>query len=263
MRTSASAEHLGVDPLSTARAFGQMVRHGGVVSGASTLTMQAVRLLEPRPRTLGSKLIEMARALQLEAHYSKDEILGIYLTLAPFGGNLEGVRAASLAYFGKEPKLLTPGEAALLVALPQSPTRLRPDRFPQAARAARDRVLLRVAAAGALDPEAAREATEQPTPAARAAAAVPGAASGRAAAGRRTAAGRCCAAPSTAGCRRGWRSWPTGRSAASTPAATWRRWWSRTRPGGWSAISAPAPSSRSGATARWTSPAPCARPARR
>ncbi|WP_342238686.1 penicillin-binding protein 1C [Inquilinus sp. OTU3971] len=159
--------HLGVDPLSTARAFGQMVRHGGVVSGASTLTMQAVRLLEPRPRTLSSKLIEMARALQLEAHYSKDEILGIYLTLAPFGGNLEGVRAASLAYFGKEPKLLTPGEAALLVALPQSPTRLRPDRFPQAARHARDRVLLRIAAAGALDLEAAREATEQPTPATR------------------------------------------------------------------------------------------------
>jgi penicillin-binding protein 1C len=159
--------HLGVDPLSTARAFGQMVQHGGVVSGASTLTMQAVRLLEPRPRTFGSKLIEMARALQLEAHYSKDEILGIYLTLAPFGGNLEGVRAASLAYFGKEPKLLTPGEAALLVALPQSPTRLRPDRSAQAARAARDRVLLRVAAAGALDPDAAREATEQPTPVAR------------------------------------------------------------------------------------------------
>ncbi|MDR6292064.1 penicillin-binding protein 1C [Inquilinus ginsengisoli] len=159
--------HLGVDPLATARAFGQMVRHGGVVSGASTLTMQTVRLLEPRPRTLGSKLIEMARALQLEAHYSKDEILGIYLTLAPFGGNLEGVRAASLAYFGKEPTLLTPGEAALMVALPQSPTKLRPDRFPKAARAARDRVLLRVAGAGALDPQAAQEATEQPTPTVR------------------------------------------------------------------------------------------------
>lgn len=159
--------HLGVDPLATLRAFGQMVAHGGVVSGASTLTMQTVRLLEPRPRTLGSKLIEMARALQLEAHYSKDEILGIYLTLAPFGGNLEGVRAASLAYFGKEPKLLTPGEAALLVALPQSPTRLRPDRFPKSARAARDRVLLRVAGAGAIGVDVAHEATEQATPTTR------------------------------------------------------------------------------------------------
>jgi penicillin-binding protein 1C len=162
-------DHLGVDPLALFRAAGQMVAHGRIVSGGSTLTMQTVRLLEPRPRTLLSKLIEIGRALQLEAHYSKAEILGIYLTLAPYGGNIEGVRAASLAYFGREPTVLSAGEAALLVALPQSPTRLRPDRFPEAARAARDRVLARAAEGGVLDPVAAREAAESPTPDRRAA----------------------------------------------------------------------------------------------
>jgi penicillin-binding protein 1C len=161
-------DHHGVDPLALVRAIGQLATSGRVVSGASTLTMQTVRLLEPRPRTLWSKIIEIGRAIQLEAHYGKDEILAMYLTLAPFGGNLEGVRAASLAYFGKEPRALTAGEAALLVALPQSPTRLRPDRFPEVARAARDRVLVRVAGEGAIDPGAAAEAMETPTPVARA-----------------------------------------------------------------------------------------------
>ena len=151
------AWHGGVDPLALARATGQWVANGHVVSGGSTLTMQVARLLEPRPRTLGAKLIEMVRAHQLEAHLSKDEILGLYLTLAPFGGNLEGVRAASLAYFGKEPRYLSPAEAALLVALPQSPTALRLDRNPEAAQVARDRVLDRVAAAGVItETEAAR-----------------------------------------------------------------------------------------------------------
>src|SRR5574341_566043 len=86
--------HWGVDPLALMRALGQWARAGRVVSGASTLTMQTVRLLEPRPRTMGAKLVEMARALQLEWHYDKRAILGMYLTLAPYGGNLEGVRAA-------------------------------------------------------------------------------------------------------------------------------------------------------------------------
>jgi penicillin-binding protein 1C len=123
-------EHWGVDPLAAVRAAGQWIGTGHIVSGASTLTMQAARLLEPRARTrtFGAKLVQTARALQLEWHFSKREILGIYLTLAPMGGNLEGVRAASLAYFGKEPKQLTVAEAALLVAIPQSPERRRPDR---------------------------------------------------------------------------------------------------------------------------------------
>ncbi len=137
-------DHGGVDPLALARAIGQAVAAGRIVSGASTLTMQTARLLEPRPRGLLSKAIEMLRALQLERRYSKDRILAMYLTLAPFGGNLEGVRAATWAYFGHEPSALTAGEAALLVALPRAPSRLRPERFAEAARKARDRVLRRV-----------------------------------------------------------------------------------------------------------------------
>lgn len=143
-------DHLGIDPLAMTRALRQWIQAGRIVSGASTLTMQTARLLEPRDRTLATKLIEMARAFQLERRYDKDEILSVYLTLAPFGGNLEGVRAASLAYFGKEPDHLTPAEAALLVALPQSPEALRPDRAPEAAMAARNRVLDRAADEGVI-----------------------------------------------------------------------------------------------------------------
>jgi penicillin-binding protein 1C len=141
-------DHAGVDPL--ARALTQWAVSGTVVSGASTLTMQVARLLEPRPLTLWSKGLEMLRALQLEAHLSKKEILGIYLTLAPYGGNLEGIRAASLAWLGKEPAHLTDAEAALLVVLPQAPSRLRPDRHPERARTARDKVLQRSVKYGAL-----------------------------------------------------------------------------------------------------------------
>lgn len=156
--------HWGVDPLALLRAIAQWARAGHVVSGASTLTMQTVRLLEPRPRTIGSKLLEMARALQLEWHYDKRAILGMYLTLAPYGGNLEGVRAASLFYFGKEPERLTDAEAALLVALPQSPEALRPDRHAAAALAARGRVLARMTSVGVLTPQAVAEASAQPIP---------------------------------------------------------------------------------------------------
>jgi penicillin-binding protein 1C len=159
--------HPGVDPLALARAVGQLLSEGRVVSGGSTLTMQTVRLLEPRERTFGAKLIEMARALQLEWRYGKREILDMYLTLAPFGGNLEGVRAASLFYLKKEPAYLTDAEAALLVALPQSPERLRPDRRAAAAEAARNRVITRMAALGVLSAQAASEALEDPVPAAR------------------------------------------------------------------------------------------------
>ena len=160
-------DHPGVDPLAVLRAFGQWIGSGRVVSGASTLTMQTARLLEPRPRTLPAKIVEAARALQLERRLTKDEILSIYLTLAPYGGNVEGVRAASLAYLGKEPAALRPAEAALLVVLPQAPTRLRPDRHPEAARAARDKVLDRMVALGVLDAVRAAEARAEPVPAER------------------------------------------------------------------------------------------------
>jgi penicillin-binding protein 1C len=141
--------HSGVDPLAIGRAALQLVTHGHIVSGGSTITMQVARLIEPRAhRSVYVKLREAVRAIQLERTLSKNEILGLYLTLAPYGGNLEGIRAASLAYFGKEPRRLTLGEAALLVALPQSPEVRRPDRAHGAARAARDRVLDRVAGHG-------------------------------------------------------------------------------------------------------------------
>lgn len=149
--------HPGVDPLALARATAQLIRTGRVVSGGSTLAMQAARLLEPRPRTVRAKLIEMARALQLEARYGREGVLNIWLTLAPFGGNLEGIRAGSLAWFGVPPESLEPAQAALLVAIPRRPERLRPDRHARMAQVVRDRVL----AIGRLPP------TDAPPPAAR------------------------------------------------------------------------------------------------
>jgi len=160
-------EHVGVDPLAVARAAWQWASSGHIVSGASTLTMQAARLLEPRPRSLGAKLSQMARGLQLEERLSKQQILSIYLTVAPFGGNLEGVRAASLAYFGKEPRRLSLGEAALLVALPQAPEQLRPDRHPEAALWARAKVLHRLWEHGVLSETDVADALSEPLPAAR------------------------------------------------------------------------------------------------
>ena len=125
--------HPGIDLLALLRAAAQYIGNGRIVSGGSTLTMQVARLLEPREeRTLSAKLRQMVRALQLEQRFSKDEILRLYLMLAPYGGNLEGLRAASLSYFGREPKRLSFSEAALLVALPQSPETRRPDRFAHA-----------------------------------------------------------------------------------------------------------------------------------
>jgi len=156
--------HIGVDPLAAIRAIGQTIGAGRVISGASTLTMQVARLLDPAPRTLTAKLIETVRAFQLEARFDKNTILGFYLTLAPFGGNVAGIRAGAWALYGKAPEALTDSEAALLVALPQAPSRLRPDRAPELARAARDRVLARAVAAGALTAQAAAEAAEEPVP---------------------------------------------------------------------------------------------------
>ena len=157
-------DHPGVDVRAVARAAVSAVLLGHITSGASTLTMQTARLLEPRPRNLGSKLVEMVRAIQLEARLSKPQVLALYLTLAPYGGNLEGVRAASLAYFGHEPETLTPGEQAMLIALPQSPEARRPDRRPQAARLARERVLRRLVHARLMTEAEAAEAAAEPIP---------------------------------------------------------------------------------------------------
>jgi penicillin-binding protein 1C len=142
-------DHGGVDPLAVLRAGLQYLGAGRIVSGGSTLTMQVARILEPpKSRGLGTKLFQMLRALQLEERYSKDEILSFYLTLAPFGGNLEGVRAAALSYFGKPPSQIDLSEAALLVALPQSPVKQRPDRHAIRAARGRDHVLARMVSEG-------------------------------------------------------------------------------------------------------------------
>jgi penicillin-binding protein 1C len=138
----------GVDPLAMGRAVWQLVSHGHVVSGGSTITMQVARLLAPHRHDVAGKFLDVARAVQLTAHYSKRQILAMYLTLAPYGGNIEGVRAASLLYFGKEPGALTDAQAALLVALPRSPERLRPDRHFAQAVAATKRVLVQQGIAG-------------------------------------------------------------------------------------------------------------------
>lgn len=143
--------HPGINPFALARAAWQWARHGRVVSGASTLTMQVARILDPpegRTRRPAAKLKQMLRALQLEARLSKREILTLYLNHAPMGGIVEGVEMASRAYLGKSSRALSPAEAALLTALPQSPSRLRPDRFAQVAQQARDKVLARMAALG-------------------------------------------------------------------------------------------------------------------
>ena len=157
--------HAGVDPLALGRAALQLVSRGHIVSGGSTITMQLARLLEPRrARSVHAKLRQMVRALQIERQLTKDQILDLYLTMAPYGGNLEGIRAASIAYFGKEPKRLTLAEAALLVALPQSPETRRLDRYPDAARAARDLVLDRMVEEGLVPAEGAVQAKATPVP---------------------------------------------------------------------------------------------------
>jgi len=157
--------HPGVDPLAALRAAWQAARSGGIVSGGSTLTMQVVRLLTPdRSRTLPRKWREAGAALALERRVGKPGVLDLYLRLAPYGGNLEGVRAASLAFFGKEPARLSTAEATLLVAIPQAPEARRPDRDRAAAKAARDRVLARLAADGVISAAEAAYATAEPVP---------------------------------------------------------------------------------------------------
>jgi penicillin-binding protein 1C len=144
--------HPGINPVALARAAWQWWVHGRVVSGGSTLTMQVARLLDPPPagrtRTPGAKLRQMLRALQLELRLSKQEILTLYLNHAPMGGIVEGVEMASRAYLGKSSRELSHADAALLTALPQAPSRLRPDRAAAAAQQARDKVLARMAAQG-------------------------------------------------------------------------------------------------------------------
>jgi penicillin-binding protein 1C len=157
--------HIGIDPVASVRALKQLVTTGHIISGGSTLTMQLARLLEPREnRSVKAKLTQMARAMQMERRYSKEQILQWYFTFAPYGGNLEGVRAASLSWFGKEPRKLSVAEAALLVALPQSPEARRPDKFPARILAARNRVIARMVEAGVIPLEDTVLARLEPLP---------------------------------------------------------------------------------------------------
>ena len=144
-------EHNGVDWLAMLRASWQWASRGHIISGGSTLTMQTIRLMEPKPRTVWNKLDQMRKAIALERSHNKEQILSLYLSLAPYGSNIEGVQMASLSWFGKWANELTPAESALLVALPQSPERRRPDRFPKRADEARKIVLERALHKGIID----------------------------------------------------------------------------------------------------------------
>jgi penicillin-binding protein 1C len=159
--------HPGINPWALLRASGQWLRAGHVVSGGSTLTMQVAKLLDPRPRSLSAKALEAARAVGLWSRLPPDRILGLWLSMAPFGGNLVGVEAASWAYFGKPPGALDAAEAALLVALPRRPEALRPDRHPAAARRVRDRILRLAERRGLLTPPETEAALAEPVPTAR------------------------------------------------------------------------------------------------
>lgn len=159
--------HSGVDPLAVLRAVRTWKRQGKVVSGASTLTMQLVRQLEPRPRTFKSKIIESFRAVQLELRLSKREILSLYLTHTPYGGNVEGITAATHVYFDKRPDQLTDGEIALLIALPQAPESRRPDRHVENAQKARDVVLGKLHAVDLISERQLSEAKEDNVPSMR------------------------------------------------------------------------------------------------
>ncbi|MCJ8339455.1 MAG: penicillin-binding protein 1C [Pseudomonadales bacterium] len=154
--------HFGVNPLSMLRAAWQNYRAGRVVSGGSTLTMQVARLLDPHPRSYRGKLQQLLRALQLEWHLDKAQILNLYLNLAPYGGTLIGVQAASSSYFAKPLQQLSDAEAALLAVLPQAPSRLRPDRHLEEAQRARDKVLRRMSALKIWSENRVEDALEEP-----------------------------------------------------------------------------------------------------
>ena len=156
--------HYGINPVSIATAIYDNLKAGEVVRGGSTITMQLARLMAPKARNIPNKLIEMFRALQLEHAYSKSEILRFYFNMLPYGGNIVGTAAASRFYFNKPQHALSLGEAALLAAIPNAPERLRPDRFPENARKAREKVLNRLLARRHISEQQWQEAVQEPIP---------------------------------------------------------------------------------------------------
>ncbi|MGB6648259.1 MAG: penicillin-binding protein 1C [Bacteroidota bacterium] len=145
--------HPGVNPLALFRASFQNVRAGRTVSGASTITMQIARMLEPKERTYLNKLVEMFRALQLEWRYSKQELLEIYLSMVPLGGNVEGLASASLLYHQTPPERLNIAQLLDLILVPGDPNGLRPDRQPERLLRERRRAALRLMRWGLLSRE--------------------------------------------------------------------------------------------------------------
>ncbi|MCP4146633.1 MAG: penicillin-binding protein 1C [bacterium] len=154
--------HFGINPFAIVRAAFANVVNGRVVSGGSTITMQLARMMDRRKRTVWAKLIESVRAVKLEWRYSKEEILAYYLALAPYGGNVEGIQAAAYRYFGKSAGNLSVGEIALLVAIPRSPNKYRPDREPIEAKLARDKILKKMMTAQLITTDQYRRALKEP-----------------------------------------------------------------------------------------------------
>jgi len=157
-------DHRGVDLISVIRAVLQNIRSGRVVSGASTITSQLIRLSHPRPRTIQTKLIEFAAAVKAEQVFSKDRILELYLNRAPFGGNIRGVEVAARMYFSKSAAELSLAEAALLVGMLKGPSLYRPDRNPETSRSRRDFILSLLAERGIISGGQLRLALSEPLP---------------------------------------------------------------------------------------------------
>ncbi|WP_444998065.1 penicillin-binding protein 1C [Aliikangiella sp. IMCC44359] len=155
-------QHGGINPFSLLRAAFQFIRYGRAISGGSTLTMQVARILEPHKKSISGKLWQMIRAFQLEYHYSKEEILNLYLNFAPFGGPVEGIEAATYTYLGKSALHLSLSESALMAVLPQSPSRLRPDRYFERAQKARNKVLKRMLSYGVWQAADITDAMQEP-----------------------------------------------------------------------------------------------------
>jgi len=156
--------HPGVNPVSLLTAMADNLKNRSIVRGGSTITMQIARMMEPKPRNIGGKLVEIFRALQLEMHYSKNELLEIYFNLVPYGGNIEGVGAAAYFYFGKTPYELTCSEAAILAGIPSSPNNFRPDLNPEKCRSRRDRILRQLHRQDIIDKETLSGALKEEIP---------------------------------------------------------------------------------------------------
>ncbi|WP_423129337.1 penicillin-binding protein 1C [Gaoshiqia sp. Z1-71] len=157
--------HPGVNPVAMMRALSQNVRHGRVVSGGSTITMQLIRISRKgRPRTLWQKLIELALAVRLELRYSKEDILRMYVSRAPFGGNVVGLDAAAWRYYGRNPDDLSWAESAMLAVLPNAPSLIYPGKQNEILLEKRNRLLNKLLRIGQIDSTTCKLARLEPLP---------------------------------------------------------------------------------------------------